>query len=716
MLLQVGNLLAQQDYDKLEFEYYTTERGLPDDFTSSIMQDQIGYIWIGSKNGLSRFDGFTFKNFEKNQAPLKLRSNRIVDIKEFGDSLTGIVTLYGAHVFNTYNYKSMFFHIPDTSSSSVYVNSVRGFEKLGDNYVFLSPGGFYEFNHAGKIIFEEKSLLKNKKKNLNRSPEGRLLKINSESLIHYSAEKGAELYHSAKKQKIQLPSPSVPAGVNAFARFSYAKTIRKKINDNEYLFVPFDRDSIYYLNISRNILSASPLPFFAEEELWIFNDKIYQLGTNEFVLTSRSGGFYSFKFSTEKKIIFSPRRHLPGINCTSILKDREGRLWISSVTGVYNQKNVNTHIKVFKIPVEKPDEEMLIVPYIYENNFFMSSTSLDFILLDLEKKEIMQKFRFFGSDPNWNTIGSIRNYYQDTLWISTEIGIMWFEMKNFSYGKVTLPGVLKNRPLYLGPATANGKAWLCPFYELPYVCYDIKKRTFEFYSDTSAVKPTFAGARGIINDKDQNTWFYGYGLSRWNYRLQKFDTLIKDFGKLGGFKQFFSSVRADDYGCLWITTPELGLVEYNTRTKKVKTYESINAASLDYVQATSPIIKDKLWLGLTNKLVCFDVKTKKGFVYSDIERLPHSASAPEGFIYDKKTNEFYAAGGGNTIVHFKNETPDNTRKHIIISALSYNETDLIYHPEDSIKLNYNQNSISVYFDVIDFNVKYPQRFKLRMRS
>ncbi len=45
------------------FEHFTKNDGLPSDEINTIMQDHLGYLWIGTNNGLSRYDGYSFENF-----------------------------------------------------------------------------------------------------------------------------------------------------------------------------------------------------------------------------------------------------------------------------------------------------------------------------------------------------------------------------------------------------------------------------------------------------------------------------------------------------------------------------------------------------------------------------------------------------------------------------------------------------------------------------
>ncbi|MDE3255831.1 MAG: hypothetical protein KGN97_07620, partial [Bacteroidota bacterium] len=45
------------------FEKYTIKNGLSQSETKCIYQDKIGYIWVGTQQGVDRFDGYTFKQY-----------------------------------------------------------------------------------------------------------------------------------------------------------------------------------------------------------------------------------------------------------------------------------------------------------------------------------------------------------------------------------------------------------------------------------------------------------------------------------------------------------------------------------------------------------------------------------------------------------------------------------------------------------------------------
>lgn len=59
-----GKLIwGQSPLPKFTFEKYTTANGLTDNNTGALLHDSRGFLWIGTANGLNRFDGKIFKQY-----------------------------------------------------------------------------------------------------------------------------------------------------------------------------------------------------------------------------------------------------------------------------------------------------------------------------------------------------------------------------------------------------------------------------------------------------------------------------------------------------------------------------------------------------------------------------------------------------------------------------------------------------------------------------
>ena len=65
-------------------EFFRQPQGLPQNTVLSILQTRDGYLWVGTKGGVSRFDGVRFTTFDdsdKNQ----LRENEVWALAEGDD-------------------------------------------------------------------------------------------------------------------------------------------------------------------------------------------------------------------------------------------------------------------------------------------------------------------------------------------------------------------------------------------------------------------------------------------------------------------------------------------------------------------------------------------------------------------------------------------------------------------------------------------------------
>ena len=69
-------------FSQFKISHYTSENGLPHDLCYQIIQDKEGYIWLGTDNGLTKFNGHEFTVFNRNN---RLTNSFVIDIYEQGD-------------------------------------------------------------------------------------------------------------------------------------------------------------------------------------------------------------------------------------------------------------------------------------------------------------------------------------------------------------------------------------------------------------------------------------------------------------------------------------------------------------------------------------------------------------------------------------------------------------------------------------------------------
>lgn len=79
--------------------HYSTDDGLPSNAIGDIRQDSYGYLWIATWNGLSRFDGFSFRNYSTGaESNMPFMHNRILNM-EFDKAQNVWLHMYDGRIF-----------------------------------------------------------------------------------------------------------------------------------------------------------------------------------------------------------------------------------------------------------------------------------------------------------------------------------------------------------------------------------------------------------------------------------------------------------------------------------------------------------------------------------------------------------------------------------------------------------------------------------------
>ncbi|MEP7337096.1 MAG: two-component regulator propeller domain-containing protein [Acidobacteriota bacterium] len=131
LFLAIGgraSVAAQELLSQYVPESWTTERGLPQNTVSAILQTRDGYLWVGTFGGLARFDGVKFTVFDTGNSQ-GLKSNRILSLCEDRAGVLWIGTEQGGlsryfqGKFSTYTTKD---GLPDDFVMSLAVDGEDG--------------------------------------------------------------------------------------------------------------------------------------------------------------------------------------------------------------------------------------------------------------------------------------------------------------------------------------------------------------------------------------------------------------------------------------------------------------------------------------------------------------------------------------------------------------------------------------------------------------
>ncbi|MBA4321200.1 MAG: hypothetical protein C0408_00135 [Odoribacter sp.] len=113
------------------FREYTVLDGLPQSQSSTVVQDSRGFIWIGTRNGLSRFDGIDFKNYFRKDG---LPSNYVLNVIEDNDGIIWALSKEGLSKYSGNGFD--YFPVPNGFEGWIFPS---GYAIDNSNNIFI-PG------------------------------------------------------------------------------------------------------------------------------------------------------------------------------------------------------------------------------------------------------------------------------------------------------------------------------------------------------------------------------------------------------------------------------------------------------------------------------------------------------------------------------------------------------------------------------------------------
>ena len=154
---------ARSQEKTISFKQITSEDGLSDNRVTCMVRDPMGFMWIGTKDGLNRYDGRDFYVFRNRvNDSTSLCSNNITCLAFDNDSILWIGT--SSSGFCGYDFRTQKFETYNNQKLPIYSNTVNAITfDSSRNALWLGVnGGLYLFSlqtktiinfHKQKIIF-----------------------------------------------------------------------------------------------------------------------------------------------------------------------------------------------------------------------------------------------------------------------------------------------------------------------------------------------------------------------------------------------------------------------------------------------------------------------------------------------------------------------------------------------------------------------------------
>ncbi|MFN8290287.1 MAG: histidine kinase [Chitinophagaceae bacterium] len=714
LLLLCSSLPAAAQYEEKNFTRYTVKDGLSDNTISCLRQDDQGYMWIGTDDGLNRFDGNAFRKYYPAIPPLNLSSGAIWRLKKTGPDQLGILTRNGFVLLNTKDYTVAGYRISDTTPISAYLNADWDAVPFPDNtYGVSSATGFYVYDHSGRVVMRHDAFTA-KDIGKERLLYGRdILQLTDDRYIVYVNETNIAVYDHAKrvfremtaKEETENHLTGTPFKQGEYWSFKY------QLAKGEFVFMRgrFNQ-AVYYNHSTGKVVSSLLDKRITDSVSW--ESKLVPLNDSVLALNSGVSGFYLLRVNRQTGVITCDgKKFLAGYKINCLYYDRDNRLWAGTTEGLLKQELEPPVINALYYPPPggiKLDQGFSTV-YRYKGRIYAGRFAYNkgLAVIDAATMKVIKDIDLFSGNSSWNEIRSIEMYHPDTLWLGTNSGLAWFDTKTDHYGTVLdknkYPWSEAFYPV-LAPARADGYAWMCSMMNGKVIRYHIPTRTFTLFTPQTSPALPFSKVKAVVYDAYGDVWISGHSLARWNNRRQAFDTLITVYGGENKYNDDIITIRADNNGSLWLTNAGNGLLEYRIREKRFVAYSMKEGLPSNAIGSFSPVIDDKLWLAGNNQLCLFDIKSKQFTVYDYRDGLPEHKPTSRKIYYDNQSGYLYICYN-EYLVRFHHSPPKarDRSSDLLIGEVKADNNFTYYSPGDKISIPHDRNNLAISCTVIDFD-------------
>jgi signal transduction histidine kinase/ligand-binding sensor domain-containing protein/DNA-binding response OmpR family regulator len=583
-LLVFINGWAQQG--KISFERLTTEEGLSNNMVRCIMQDSVGYLWIGTNDGLNRYDGYDFRVY--NNIPGDTNSlvdNSIYTIFENSPGDLWIGTTMGISRMNTIEESFRNYTHSEEKTNSLSGSQVRTILLDHEDYIWVGTqvGG------------------------LNRYDPG------TDEFKHY-LDQGSSINCLFEDHE-----------GNLWAGGIYG----------ELFFVSRDRKEIfrYYNSLAEQVQ-------IKENELWfIREDKNYGL-----IIGMAAGLFRFDKATGEFRTFLDDFENLGSYRDNefhSMLRDPEGILWFGTYgRGLYRYDPSARTTRNFQIEPGNPNS----LSNNDVNRVFRDKSGVTWICTQdgLDKidpaRGLFTHFQNIPGQTNSLSLNFVTCFGEDRngyLWIGTfGGGINKFDRENnrFTHYKKE-----ENRNSLIHDAVRaiildhNGYLWIATLYGLDK--FDPVRETFAHYRHDPEDTNSLSGndLLSVIEDQFGMIWIgtYGDGLNRLNPHTGKFTRYLAHDSLVHGLKSdFVRTIMEDSRGSLWIGCVENGgLYRFDPMAERFTAYRHSASDSLSLshnnINSIHEDSRGNLWIASWNGLNLMDRGAGTFFHIGTAEGLPH---------------------------------------------------------------------------------------------
>ena len=636
---------AQSVEEHYYFKNLSIRNGLSQNTVNAILQDRKRFMWLGTKDGLNRYDGLSFRKFKHDAAnPRSIGNSFITSLYEDFNGNIWVGTDAGVYIY--YPEKEAFEEFDCQSLEKTRIErsvSMIAGDKQGRVWIAVEAQGMFCYDTRQKLLRNYPlSEISSNIKCFTFDSGGTLW------LGFY----GDGLYYSKDNLATVHPYGSPEDGKREFEGGVITKIVQGNYN---CLYIGSVKEGVSELNLTsgqvRNLLAIDEsgesifcrdlLPY-SDNELWIGTESgiyIYNLRTAQFIHLRASlydsyslsdNAIYALYKDREEGlwigsyfggVDYYPRQYtyfakyypkniansLHGKRVREFCRADDGTLWIGTEDGGLNHFNPKT--KEFHFFEPSAGFTNIHGLCMDGSHLWVGTFSKGLRVIDTRTGVVLRTYTE-GHTPhslNDNSIFSICRTSAGEIYLGTLFGLLRYNRTQDSFDCIP---ELNGKFVYDIKEDSYGNLWLATYANGAY-CYDVSVRRWKNYvfdAEDERSLP-YDKVLSVFEDSYRQIWLttQGGGFCLFHPDTETFTRYgLKD----GLPNDVVYQIVEDDDRFLWLTTNN-GLVRFDPKTMEMKVFSTANGLPTNQFNYRSGF-KDEagnIYLGSINGFVAFDPRT-----------------------------------------------------------------------------------------------------------
>ena len=673
------NKLSYAQSKNLIFNNINIEQGISQSTIEDIFQDSEGYIWLGTNDGLNRYNGYEFKIYNYEEYQNSISHNGITDITEDKYGNIWVNTVSGVNKINKKtekisNYTEINGKIKEDSTTEIIVTK--------DNNILVGTYEGLNIYNAKEdsfdIILEQKdgilssciySIDEDINGNIWIGTELGLNKLSKDFKVLETYTSESEIYNIFCDDE----NGFVWAGSDSSGLLKIdtkTKEVKQYINNIE------DENSIPANQVGAIIRDS-------KGNLWVGTTN----GLARYNEKNDSFDVYKNKVYDKNSLVYNDVR--------SIIEDREGVLWVGTYSGI-SIFDTESSIKYYNAGLD--DGYLLsenMVHGIYEDDegyLWIGSRTKGVNIIDRENNTSKSISMENNNVIQSNSINDITGY-KDFIFVATDAGVLKINKKENTIQNYNLEDGLIGENVkdifvcdknYLWIGSTNGLNLL-----------DIENDKIidmtDYVDEGSYVRYVYQGQDGsyyigFLRDG-------GLGIIEPNSKETKYYKNIPN-DKTSISSNRIRYINEDSKGNIWIGT-SYGLNKYDPKTKVFKRYTTSDGIANNTIYGVLVDDNDNIWVSTNKGISQIDTKNNTVNNLSVTDGLQGNEFNGNAAFKSKSGELFFGGINGLNAFYSEDVNSINNKSKVIFDGFKVNDKD--YLDINGLKFDNNTENIKIKF-------------------